>query len=132
MITPQPDRGHRLQGPHRWCLWREAPERFGPWQTLGERQSRWSADGTWSHLVNQVREGEPGQGVGLGGVGGIQPVSGCTIIVFEEGLADVRVTARAPRPCVRPERVIVDKGLLQPRQPGTPGPDDQIDYPEKE
>jgi len=35
--------------------WREVPERFGPWQTLYERLSRWSADGTWAGLVDAVR-----------------------------------------------------------------------------
>ncbi|MCP2260040.1 putative transposase of IS4/5 family (DUF4096) [Streptoalloteichus tenebrarius] len=37
------------------CPGGRVPERFGPWQTLGERRSRWSADGTWGHLVDQVR-----------------------------------------------------------------------------
>ena len=32
--------------------WREIPiERFGPWQTVYERQTRWSADGTWARLL---------------------------------------------------------------------------------
>ena len=32
--------------------WREIPtERFGPWQTAYERQTRWSADGTWARLL---------------------------------------------------------------------------------
>jgi transposase len=32
--------------------WREIPtERFGPWQTVYERLSRWSADGTWARLL---------------------------------------------------------------------------------
>ena len=32
--------------------WREIPtERFGPRQTAYERQTRWSADGTWARLL---------------------------------------------------------------------------------
>ena len=31
--------------------WRELPEEFGPWQTAYERQTRWSADGTWARLL---------------------------------------------------------------------------------
>jgi transposase len=33
------------------AAWREIPaERFGPWQTAYERQTRWSEDGTWARL----------------------------------------------------------------------------------
>lgn len=35
--------------------WRDVPERFGPWQTLYERLSRWAADGTWAELVTAVQ-----------------------------------------------------------------------------
>lgn len=35
--------------------WRDVPARYGPWQTLYERFSRWRADGTWVHLVAAVR-----------------------------------------------------------------------------
>jgi transposase len=35
--------------------WRDVPERFGPWQTLYERLSRWAADGTWAELVAAVQ-----------------------------------------------------------------------------
>ena len=27
--------------------WRDAPERYGPWQTLYERFARWTGDSTW-------------------------------------------------------------------------------------
>ncbi|MFJ3164344.1 transposase [Streptomyces kanasensis] len=37
------------------CQWRELPERFGPWQTLHERQVLWSADSTWKKLLQHVR-----------------------------------------------------------------------------
>ena len=30
--------------------WRDAPERYGPWQTLYERFARWSDDGTWTRI----------------------------------------------------------------------------------
>ena len=33
------------------AAWREIPvERFGPWQTAYERQTRWSEGGTWARL----------------------------------------------------------------------------------
>jgi transposase len=35
--------------------WRDVPERFGPWQTLYERLSRWAEDGTWAELVAAVQ-----------------------------------------------------------------------------
>lgn len=30
--------------------WRDAPERYGPWQTLYERFARWTDDGTWERV----------------------------------------------------------------------------------
>jgi transposase len=35
--------------------WRDVPERYGPWQTLYQRFRRWSADGTWDRLLEQVQ-----------------------------------------------------------------------------
>lgn len=35
--------------------WRDLPERFGPWQTVYKRHRRWSADGTWERLLEQVQ-----------------------------------------------------------------------------
>ncbi|MFB9431810.1 transposase [Streptoalloteichus tenebrarius] len=48
--------------------WREVPERFGLWQTLGERRSRWSADGTCGRLADQGRaRADPARERGRGG-----------------------------------------------------------------
>jgi transposase len=30
--------------------WRDAPERYGPWQTPYERFARWTDDGTWGRM----------------------------------------------------------------------------------
>ncbi|MFF9337584.1 IS5 family transposase [Streptomyces albogriseolus] len=35
--------------------WRDLPERFGPWKTVYERHRRWSVDGTWERLLQQVQ-----------------------------------------------------------------------------
>ncbi|MER5309879.1 IS5 family transposase [Streptomyces sp. NPDC002773] len=35
--------------------WRDLPERFGPWKTVYERHRKWSADGTWERLLQQVQ-----------------------------------------------------------------------------
>ncbi|WP_442817877.1 IS5 family transposase [Streptomyces sp. NBC_01591] len=35
--------------------WRDLPERYGPWKTVYERHRRWSADGTWDRLLQQVQ-----------------------------------------------------------------------------
>ncbi len=35
--------------------WRDLPERYGPWKTVHERHRRWSADGTWEMLLQQVQ-----------------------------------------------------------------------------
>ena len=43
--------------------WREIPtERFGPWQTVYERLSRWSADGTWARLLAAAHADVDGRG----------------------------------------------------------------------
>ena len=34
--------------------WRDVPECFGPWQTVGKRHDRWAADGTWNRLLTEV------------------------------------------------------------------------------
>ena len=31
--------------------WRDAPERYGPWQTLYDRFVRWTGDGTWERIL---------------------------------------------------------------------------------
>jgi transposase len=35
--------------------WRDLPKRYGPWKTVHERHHRWSVDGTWELLLQQVR-----------------------------------------------------------------------------
>lgn len=35
--------------------WRDLPERFGPWKTCYERHRRWSADGTWRRILDELR-----------------------------------------------------------------------------
>jgi transposase len=34
--------------------WRDLPERYGPWKTCHERLRRWSADGTWDRILDEV------------------------------------------------------------------------------
>ncbi len=35
--------------------WPDQPERYGPWQTLYERHRRWSADGTWRRIPDELQ-----------------------------------------------------------------------------
>lgn len=35
--------------------WPDLPERYGPWQTVYERQRRWSADGTWQRILADLQ-----------------------------------------------------------------------------
>ncbi len=35
--------------------WREAPERYGPWQTCYDRFVRWRRDGTWERLLDKAQ-----------------------------------------------------------------------------
>jgi transposase len=34
--------------------WRDVPERYGPWKTAHERLRRWTADGTWDRILDEV------------------------------------------------------------------------------
>jgi transposase len=34
--------------------WRDLPDRYGPWKTAHERLRKWTADGTWEHILREV------------------------------------------------------------------------------
>jgi transposase len=34
--------------------WRDLPERYGPWKTAHERLRRWTTDGTWDRILDEV------------------------------------------------------------------------------
>jgi transposase len=36
-------------------VWRDLPERFGPWQTVYKRKRRWAVDGTWRRILDVLR-----------------------------------------------------------------------------
>jgi len=36
------------------CPWRDVPEQFGPWKTLWKRHARFSKDGTWDRILEQL------------------------------------------------------------------------------
>lgn len=35
--------------------WPDLPDRYGPWQTVYERHRRWSADGTWQRILEELQ-----------------------------------------------------------------------------
>jgi len=37
--------------------WRDLPSQYGKWQTTYNRHRRWSADGTWAHILDHLRQG---------------------------------------------------------------------------
>lgn len=37
--------------------WRDLPEQFGKWKTIYNRHRRWSGDGTWERILDQLRVG---------------------------------------------------------------------------
>jgi transposase len=37
--------------------WRDLPAEYGRWQTVYNRQRRWSADGTWATILDHLRRG---------------------------------------------------------------------------
>ncbi|GAB2897909.1 hypothetical protein GCM10027074_76370 [Streptomyces deserti] len=42
--------------------WRALPKRFGPWQTVHKRHLLWSADGTWTRLLQHLQAVADGKG----------------------------------------------------------------------
>jgi transposase len=36
------------------CAWRDVPDIYGPWQTLWKRHARFSRDGTWDRILQQL------------------------------------------------------------------------------
>lgn len=65
-LPAHPRRGHNYRN-HRqvingilWHLktgapWRDVPERYGPWQTLWDRFTRWERDGTWRRILQALQ-----------------------------------------------------------------------------
>ena len=39
------------------CPWRDLPGHFGNWKTVYNRHRRWSGDGTWEMILDQLRAG---------------------------------------------------------------------------
>ncbi len=37
--------------------WRDVPEDYGHWKTVYHRHRRWSADGTWAAVLDELRRG---------------------------------------------------------------------------
>jgi len=40
--------------------WRDLPERYGPWKTAHERLRKWTADGTWDRILDELAVPEGG------------------------------------------------------------------------
>jgi transposase len=67
LLPAHPRQGHRWTD-HRLVIdgvfhrtrtgdpWRDLPERFGPWQTVYNRHRRWSGDGTWEQILDELRK----------------------------------------------------------------------------
>lgn len=39
------------------CPWRDLPEVYGHWKTIYNRHRRWSLDGTWEKVLDELRAG---------------------------------------------------------------------------
>lgn len=68
LLPAQPRQGHRWND-HRTvingiffraragCPWRDLPPQFGNWKTVYGRHRRWSLDGTWEQILDELRAG---------------------------------------------------------------------------
>ena len=39
------------------ATWRDLPREYGPWKTVYNRHRRWSGDGTWVKILDELRRG---------------------------------------------------------------------------
>ena len=39
------------------CPWRDPPGCYGNWKTVYNRHRRWSAEGTWGQILDELRRG---------------------------------------------------------------------------
>jgi transposase len=39
------------------CAWRDLPPWYGNWKTVYTRRRRWSLDGTWEKILDELRAG---------------------------------------------------------------------------
>jgi transposase len=61
------------------CPWRDLPERFGNWKKVCGRHRRWSVDGTWEMILDQLSAGcDAGAGAGVDGRGGCDGRAGAS------------------------------------------------------
>ena len=37
------------------CAWRDLPPQYGNWKTVYNRHRRWSGDGTWRNVLDELR-----------------------------------------------------------------------------
>lgn len=45
--------------------WRDLPGEYGNWKTVDNRHRRWSADGTWARVLDELRrDADAGEGSG--------------------------------------------------------------------
>jgi transposase len=49
------------------CPWRDLPERFGPWNSVFRRFSRWSDRGVWHHVFSELANDSDFEAVYLDG-----------------------------------------------------------------
>lgn len=98
------------------AAWRDLPAGYGNWKTVYARHRRWAGDGTWRHVVDELRAGCDRDVVGEWAVG----VDGTVIRAHQHAAGARREPPRDIRPDVLASTVLED--AVRPRKDtGGPG-----------
>jgi len=134
-LLPQRSRGRPWKDHRRvingilWVLatgvpWRDAPERYGPWQTLYDRFVRWTRDGTWERILAALLSEMERRGQIDGELFCVDGTSIRALKAAAGARGKNQDPGRAPRP--RPRAEPGWHRLQAPRGMGFPGHDHRI------
>jgi transposase len=95
---------------HTGAPWPDTPERYGPWQTVYDRFSRWRRDGTWARVLDALL-------LRLDGHGLIERDLWCIDATVNRAHVAAAGAGKKSRPAARTRRAAfgTDGGAARPR-----------------